>query len=347
MLPERLRMSGNTIRSTGRARMEDVARCAGVSMITISRVLRTPERVAEDTREHVLRAIRETGYVPNLVAGSLASNRTYSILALVPTVTNPVFGQTLHALEEVLRRHGFHLLLGNSGNSPEEEEALLAKFLARRPDGIFLHNTRHTPATRRLLARAAVPIVETGDLTRMPADMVVSYSNFAAGKAMTAYLLDKGYRRIGFVGAVQRVNERARQRCRGYLAALRQAGASPDPALIVETTLGPRQGAEALLSLLGRRPPAEAVFFAGDIWALGALLECQRKGWPVPRRVAIVGFDDQEIAAEAIPPLTTVRVPRAEIGRRAAEMLLDRLQGKPVSPRKEDLGFRIVTRASA
>jgi LacI family transcriptional regulator, gluconate utilization system Gnt-I transcriptional repressor len=336
-----------TNRSTGRARMQDVARRAGVSMITVSRVLHNPEKVAADTRERVAQAIRATGYVPNLVAGSLASNRTYTILALVPTLTNPVFGQTLHALEEVLRRHGYHLLLGNSGNSPQEEEALLATFLARRPDGIFLHNTSHTPATHRLLARARVPIVETGDLSRTPADMVVSYSNFAAGKAMTAYLLGKSYRRIAFVGAVQRMNERARQRCRGYQAALRQAGVPLDAALIVEATLGPRQGAEALVSLLARRRPPQAVFFAGDAWAVGALLECERRGWPVPQRVAIVGFDDQAMAAEAIPPLTTVRVPRAEIGRRAAEMLLDRLHGKPVVPRREDLGFRIVARGSA
>jgi LacI family gluconate utilization system Gnt-I transcriptional repressor len=262
-------------------------------------------------------------------------------------LTNPVFGQTLQAVEEVLRRDGFHLLLGNSGNSPEEEESLLARFLTRRPDGIFLHNTRHTPATRRLLARAGVPVVETGDLTRTPVDMVVSYSNFVAARAMTAYLLAKGYRRIGFVSAVQRINNRARQRRRGYMTALRRAGVPFDPALIVETTLGSRQGAEALVSLLERRPGTEAIFFAGDVWAMGALVECQRRGWGVPRRVAIAGFDDQESGAEAIPPLTTVRVPRAEIGRRAAEMLLERLHGKPVSPRTVDLGFRIVPRASA
>jgi LacI family gluconate utilization system Gnt-I transcriptional repressor len=327
--------------------MQDVAQRARVSMITVSRVLHNPEKVAEETRQRVTRAIRATGYVPNLVAGSLASNRTYTVLALVPTLINPVFGQTLHALEEVLRRHGFHLLLGNSGNSPREEEALLATFLARRPDGIFLHSTCHTPATRRLLAQAGVPIVETGDLSRTPLDIVVSYSNFSAGRAMTTYLLGKGYRRIGFVGAVQRLNERARQRCRGYQAALRHAGVSVDRSLIVETTLGLRQGAEALVSFVERRRPAEAVFFAGDVWAVGALLECKRRSWPVPERVAIVGFDDQTMAAEIIPPLTTVRVPRAEIGSRAAEMLLDRLHGMSVGPKREDLGFRIVARASA
>jgi LacI family transcriptional regulator, gluconate utilization system Gnt-I transcriptional repressor len=336
-----------TNRSTGRARMEDVAQRAGVSMITVSRVLHNPEKVTANTRKRVTRAIRATGYVPNLVAGSLASNRTHTILALVPTLTNPVFGQTLHALEEALRSHGFHLLLGNSGNSPREEEALLATFLARRPDGIFLHSTWHTPVTRRLLAQARVPIVETGDLSHRPMDMVVSYSNFDAGKAITTYLLDKGYRRIGFVGADPRMNERARQRCRGYQAALRHAGVLVDPNLVIETTLGLRQGAEAIASLLERRRPVQAVFFAGDVWAVGALLECKRRDWPVPQRVAIVGFDDQAMAAEVIPPLTTVRVPRAEIGRRAAEMLLDRLRGKSAGPRKKvDLGFRIVARAS-
>jgi LacI family gluconate utilization system Gnt-I transcriptional repressor len=340
-------MGNPTRRTTGRARLEDVARLAEVSAITVSRTLQAPAKVAAETRDRVLRAVEAVGYVPNLVAGSLASNRTRAIAAIVPTVTNPVFGQTLHAVEEVLRAQGFHLLLANSGRTPQEEQSLLSAFLARRPDGIFLHNTRHTPATRRLLQQARIPVVETGDLTRRPVDMTVSYSNFAAGKAMAAYLLSRGYQRIAYVSADPRSNERARERRRGYLAALRQAGVAPDPGLIVETTLGPRQGAEALVALVARRPPAQAIFFAGDVWALGALLECQRRGWPVPQRVAVAGFDDQEIAAESIPPLTTVRIPRAEIGRQAAQMLLDRLAGKPVTPKTADLGFRLIQRASA
>lgn len=340
-------MESPTSRRTGRARLEDVARLAKVSTITVSRTLRAPDKVAEKTRRRVLQAVRTVGYLPNLVAGSLASNRTRVIAAIVPTVTNPVFGRTLHAVEEVLRDQGFHLLLGNGGTSPMEEHSMLSALLARRPDGLFLHNTRHTPVTLRLLREAGIPVVETGDLTCRPVDMAVSYSNYDAGKSMTAYLLSRGHRRIGFVSAPPGTNERARQRRRGYLEALRQAGIAPDPSLIIEAVLGLRQGAEALLALLGRKPPVQAVFFAGDMWALGALLECQRRGWSVPGRVAVAGFDDQEFAAEAIPPLTTVRIPRAEIGRQAGQMLMDQLSGRPIPAKVVDVGFQIVARASA
>jgi len=327
--------------------MADVARRACVSMITVSRVLCKPEKVAPETRRRVQAAIDEAGYVPNLIAGSLASNRTRVIAALVPTIRNPVFGRTIDGMSEVLRASGYHLLLGRSGVSAAEEEALLATFLARRPDAVFLHTNRHSEGTRRLLLNARIPIVETADLVKPGLDMVVSYSNFEAGQAMTSYLLARGYRRIAFVSRPKRENDRAMQRWRGYRRALARRGIAYDADLVLEARLGLREGANALVALLGRRPSPQAVFFDADASAVGALLECQRRGWAVPGKIGIVGFDDQEMAAEAIPPLTTIRVPREEIGRRAGQMLVDRLDGKPVEPRRVDVGFSLIERSSA
>jgi LacI family transcriptional regulator, gluconate utilization system Gnt-I transcriptional repressor len=328
-------------------RMADIATRAGVSMITVSRVLYKPGKVAPATRQRVQAIIDETGYVPNLIAGSLASNRSHVIAAIVPTLRNPVFGRTVHEVSEILRTHGYHLLLGRSTFSPAEEEALVTTFLARRPDAVFLHSTRHTEGAKRILLNARIPIVETGDLVKPGLDMVVSYSNYDAGKAMTNYLVTRGYRRIAFVSAPKKQNDRAMQRWRGYRRALVHHGLRYEADLVLEVALGLREGAEAIVELVHRRSPAQAVFFAGDVWAVGALLECHRRGWEVPGKVGIAGFDDQEMATESIPPLTTIRVPREEIGRRAGQMLVDRLDGKPVEPRRVDVGFSLIERGSA
>jgi LacI family gluconate utilization system Gnt-I transcriptional repressor len=327
--------------------MEDVARRAGVSKVTVSRTLHCSEKVAVRTRRRVLRAIDAAGYVKNLVAGSLASNRTNVIAAIVPTLTNAAYGMSVHAMAEVLRQNGFHLLLGTVAFSPAEEESLIATFLGRRPDAMYLHACRHTPAAKRLLRNAGIPVVEAGDLIRHPIDMVVSYSNFEAAKAATAYLLAKGYRRIAFVSAFKRENDRHFNRWRGYRDALRENEIPYDPALVVEEPFGFHFGAEALLTIVKRAPNVQAVLFASDLWAVGALLECSRRGWSVPGKVAIVGFGDQEIAKEVVPPLTTVRLPFEEVGRVAGQKLLERLQGHSVKPKIVDLGFKIIGRASA
>jgi LacI family gluconate utilization system Gnt-I transcriptional repressor len=177
--------------------------------------------------------------------------------------------------------------------------------------------------------------------------MVVSYSNFEAAKAMTAYLLAKGYRRIAFASAPIHENERHFHRWRGYRAALRKHGIAYRPARVIQRPFGFHHGAEALLTLLERDPRIDAVFFASDVLAVGAQLECLRRTWPIPEKVAIAGFGDQEIAGEVVPSLTTVRIPREEIGRLAGQMLLDRLHGRPVKPQVVDVGFQIIERASA
>ncbi len=331
----------------GPARMEDVARRAHVSLTTVSRTLSLPEKVSPLTRRRVLRAIKALGYVHNLVAGSLASRRTRVVAAIFPGIDNPAYGKTILGASEVLRKSGFYVLLGHHEFSPSEEEHLVAAFLRRRPDGLILHDRQHTPEALRLLRGAGIPIVELGDLAGPPLDMVVSYSNYEAGKALTAYLVRRGYRRIAIACLPRRQSGRHYQRWRGYRAALRESGQSYSAARVVEASLGYRQGAEALRTLLNRDPRIDAVFFTSDVLAAGAQLECLRRGWNVPGRVAIAGFDDQDIASQMVPALTTVRVPRKEIGGLAAQMLLDRIDGKAVDPKVVDVGFQVIERASA
>ncbi len=341
-------MADNTDPREGPARMEDVARRARVSTATVSRTLHNPEKVSKRTYRRVQQAIKSLGYVHNLVAGSLATSRTRLIAALVPTFDNREYGKTIHATAEVLRAAGYHLLVGHHGFSLDEEEAQIAAFLGRRPDGFFLYGRRHTPDAMRMLRSAGIPIVESGDLAGRPIDMVVSYSNFDAAKAMTNHLIRKGYRRIAMVCASRRESERHFERWRGYRTALREQGIAYSARQVMEkTALGIDQGAEALTALLDRNSRIDAIFFTSDVMAIGALLECQRREWRVPDRIAIAGFDDQEIASRMVPALTTVRLPRDEIGRLAGQMILDRLNGRGIVPKVVNVAFRLMDRESA
>jgi LacI family gluconate utilization system Gnt-I transcriptional repressor len=329
------------------ARMKEVALRANVSAMSVSRALRAPDQVSSETLRRVQKAVRELGYVPNRLAGGLkAPTRTQLAAAIVPSLQNSLFAATIQGLTDTLRKRGINLMLGDSGYSREAEESLVAAFLAHRPCGLVLHDTTHTPGLRRLVRNAGIPVVETGNLVSRPIDLLVSYSNFDAATAMTDYLIGRSYRRIAFVGQIASQNERARERQRGYRAALTSAGLDLDEGLIIETPGSFENGANAIVQLMGIRPNIDAVFFAGDVLAIGAMLECNRRGWEVPKQVAIAGFDDWEISRRFAIPITTLDIPRYQIGVRAAELMLSRLNGERRKLPPIDVGFRIIERAS-
>lgn len=324
-----------------------IAALAGVSMMTVSRVLHGTGRVSEVTRTRVIRIIEESGYVPNLAARSLVSRKSSIVAAVVPSVSNAMFAETLHGMSDVLRRAGYFLAIAHTGYSRREEYEVVKALMGQRPCGIFLHDTTHRSETIELLRRQQVPVVETGDLSARPIDSVVSYSNRAAGRAMTAYLLEKGYRRIAFAGAPRRSNERVQERRRGYRDALRQAGIAPDPRMDFEGEPDPVCGARILHDLLQRAPESDAVFFSSERLALGAFFEAQRLGIAVPARLAIAGFDFYEMNSQVFPAgITTIATPRREIGEQAASYLIARLEAPSLGPAIKDLGFRLVERGS-
>ena len=325
--------------------MRDVANAAGVSVMTVSRALREPEKLSEQTRRAVLKAVQKIGYVPNGIAANLASNRSSVVGQIVPSIQNSLYAATVKGTADVLRTAGLHLVLADSGYSLQEEEALIGALLAQRVSGLILHNTDHTPRALQMIKRAGVPVIETGDVPREPIDMVVSYSNAEAAKAMTLHLAARGYRRIAFVSLDTRINRRARERQRGFFAALKSLGVKRDPRLVSEVGPGLTSGAHAMVDMLTRAPDVDAIFFAGDVLAIGALFEAQRRGWKVPARIAIAGFDDLDILQHTVPRLTCLRLPRLEIGRRGAEALLERLRGAD-GPVRLDLGFEVIQRES-
>jgi LacI family transcriptional regulator, gluconate utilization system Gnt-I transcriptional repressor len=328
------------------ARMLDVARMAGVSAMTVSRALRDPGSVSAETLTRITEAVSRTGYLPNRVAGSLSSRRGNVVGLVVPSLRNSLFAETIQGVADILG-HAHPLMIADGGYTLAGEEQAVAAFLAQRACGVVLHNTRHSARTRALLRDAGIPCVETGNLVRDPIDMAVGFSNQEAGRAMTAHLLARGYRRIAFVGLPWRENDRAAERLAGYRAALAEAGHAPEESLICQAPPGLASGGAALARLMALPAPPDAVFLSGDVLAAGALLEADRRGWAVPGQVAIAGSDDSELQASLNPGITTLRFPRHEIGRRAAAMLLDRLAGRASGRAMLDLGFELVERGSA
>src|SRR5262245_1887089 len=325
-------------------RMSEVAAAAKVSTMTVSRVLRSPEKVRPETCERVEAAIRQLGYVPDESASALSSRRSRVVGALVSTLGGSVFASTVDGLSQTLREAGYQLLLATTNYTPELEADFIAAMLARRPDGLVLTSTQHTRAGHRLLRSAGIPIVELWELPERPIDSAVGFSNRAAGKAITEFLADIGHQRIGFVGRPEPSDTRGQLRRAGYEDALAKRSLHA-PRIVTPAGLGtedPRAGAVGLAEILARWPDTCAVFCSSDSVALGALSEARRRGLAVPADIAVAGFGDFEMASEHGLALTTVRVPGFAIGAQAARLISQASKRCVV-----DLGFEIVRRITA
>lgn len=330
-----------------RMRMDDVALHAGVSQMTVSRALRTPDKVAPATRARVEAAMAELDYVPDLQAGSLAARRSGLIAAVVSTFENAIFAQTIAGLTECVQDAGFSILLGSSDYSMQDEERLLRAILGRRPDGVVLTGTLHTPRSRRLLATAAIPIVETWELPTEPVDMAVGFHNAEAGRAMTRALHDYGYRRIAFIGPGGDNDRRGTQRREGYRQALASLKIKPREVAMPSVVVGMEVGPAMLDEMLSQHPDVDAIFCSLDAVAAGVMLAAQRRGMSVPSQLAVAGFGDFAIAQPSGLDLTTVRIAGRSIGTRAGQLLLSRLRGETPTTSLVDVGFEVVRRSSA
>lgn len=329
-----------------RPRLKEVAKLAGVSTMTVTRALNTPDKVADATRARVEAAVRRVGYTPDLTARGLTLQRTGLIGAVVPLLTNSLIAEIVQGLGDAVAVDGYQLLIGATGFSAVGEEAMVRAFLSRRVDAIYLTGVTHSAATVAMLRKARIPCVEGGNLSTQTIDMSVGYSSKAAAATVTRHLIEQGYAPIGYIGAWPRDNDRARDRRRGFIVACKSAGIVVDDALCIETELDLNAGARAMATLLDRRPDVRAVFCSADTLAVGAMFEAQRRKLAIPGDLAIAGFDDLDIAAQMVPPLTTLRVPRHAIGQRAGSMLCDRLAGRTVAVPHADVGYEMVRRAT-
>lgn len=331
-------------RGSGAVTLHDVAKLAGVAPITASRALNTPERVSAEVRAKVGDAVARTGYVPNRLAGGLASTRSRLVAAVVPTIAGPVFLKTVQALTETLAENGYQLMLGQAGYEGAREDALLEAIIGRRPDGIVLTGILHSAAGRRRLLASGIPVVETWDLTPTPIDMLVGFSHVEVGRSVARFLHAKGRRRFA---AVAGDDERAQRRFGAFQDEARRLGTAHVPCAKVPTPTTLKRGRAALGELHAAHGAIDAVFCSSDLLALGVLTEARARGIAVPEQLAVVGFGDQEFAEDLEPSLTTVQIQGATIGRQAAQFIVERAQGRPVDARIVDIGFSIVERRSS
>lgn len=324
--------------------MSDVAAAAGVSLVTVSRCINHPDQVAPETLALVRAAVERLGYVPNLMAGSLASKRSRIVAAIVPTISNSVFSEMVEGLAGTLNAQGYQLLLGQSSYRAEDEEKLIETFLGRRVDGLVLTGTPRLERLAARLRRSGLPVVQTWELPARPIDMAVGFSNFEAGAAAGRYLAARGRRHVGFLGADE---DRAAQRLAGLRAALAEAGVAPPEVEVAPPPVMIDQAGPSLRAMLARQPRLDAVFCNNDQLAAGVLFECQRLGLAVPAQMAVMGFGDLPIARAAHPALSTLRIGRRGMGEQAGRLLLDRLAGQPTQVGAVDIGFEVIERESA
>lgn len=311
-----------------RPRIQDVARVAGVSPMTVSRALRGLDSVLPETRKRVEEAVRTIGYIPDQAAGALRAGSGNLVAAIVPSLRNSIFSETLQGLADAISPHGLFLSVADGQRSQDEELLLIRSFLALRPCGLVLQETRHSTATRRLLKGTGIPVVEVGDLVRSPIDMAISFSNREAASRMVRYLLGRGYRRIGLMTLPFHSSERSHSRYLGYRDALAEAGVAVSEDLVIQAPGGFAEGAACLNRLMRCSPRPDAIFGASDVLAVGALLAAQAGGLRVPDDVAIASFDRHEISDAIVPKLTSLDVPRYRIGHLAGQAIVARNNGE-------------------
>ncbi|WP_026187062.1 LacI family DNA-binding transcriptional regulator [Ensifer sp. BR816] len=323
--------------------LADIAKLAGVSPVTVSRAINTPSLVKPNTLEAIQRIIARTGYVPNLLAGGLASRRTRLVAAIVPSVSSTIFAEAIEGLNAELVAEGYQLLLGLSGYDHQRELELTRAILARRPDGIILTGITHLKETRSMLTGAGLPIVEIWDSTPSPLDTAVGFSHYDVGVLVAEYLMAKGYDRYAQIGAN---DPRALQRRDGFINRLASVAPVELPDIEMNSPSTFSDGRQALAQLLDRGGGSLAVFGSSDVVAHGALTEAIARGRRMPEDVAIIGFGDFDFAPHTYPSLTTVRIDRRMIGTQAARSILRKLSGEEVEPMIK-IGFEIVVRHSA
>lgn len=323
----------------------DVAKVAGVSPITVSRALHRPEVVSKAAREKVMAAVQQVGYVSNMLAGSLASNRSRLVAILLPTIANSIFADTVQALMDSLATAGYQTLLGLTGYSATQEERLIEALLGRRPDGIVLTGTLHTAASRQRLAQSGIPVVESWDLSDDLLDMQVGFSHEAVGQAVARHLLSKGYERYAVVGIG---DPRGLRRCDSLIAELHGRGVNDISTVIFTPPATLQTGRDGLRQLFEQGRPPQVVVCTSDTVAQGVLAEAASRHLRVPEDLAVMGFGDLSSAAQVHPALSTVRIDGQRIGEQIARVLLERFRqvGNSTVPVRIDTGFSLIDRES-
>ncbi|WP_425501490.1 LacI family DNA-binding transcriptional regulator [Roseobacter ponti] len=292
--------------------------------MTVSRVLRNRGDVSVATRDKVLQAAKSLGYVPNQIAGSLASQRVNLVAVVIPSLSNMVFPEVLTGINEVFEETPLQPVVGVTDYMPEKEERVLYEMLSWRPSGVIIAGLEHSDATRAMLKNAAIPVVEIMDTDGTPVDSVVGISHRRAGRQMAAAILKQGYQHIGFMGTKMPLDHRARKRFEGFTEALAKAGVEIEDREFYSGGSALAKGREMTAAMLKRSPDLDFLYYSNDMIGAGGLLHLLDQGIDVPGQIGLAGFNGVELLDGLPRQLATMDACRKEIGTLAAKIILER-----------------------
>lgn len=301
--------------------LRDVSEASGVSEMTVSRVLRGKGDVSDATRHKVKQAAKKLGYVPNKIAGALASNRVNLVGVVIPSLGNMVFPEVLRGISDVLEETDLQPVVGVTDYLPEKEEKVLFEMLSWRPSGIIVAGLEHSDAARAMLDRSGVPVVEIMDTDGDPIDGCVGISHRRAGRKMGEEILAQGYRKIAFLGTKMPLDHRARKRFEGLTRALAKGGVEIAETDFYSGGSALAKGREMTSALLARRPDIDFIYYSNDMIGAGGLLYLMEQGYEIPSQIGVAGFNGVELLQGLPRQLATMDACRYEIGQRAAQMI--------------------------
>ena len=305
--------------------LRDVSQASGVSEMTVSRVLRNRGDVSQNTRDKVLLAAKQLGYVPNKIAGALASQRVNLVAVIIPSLSNMVFPEVMTGISEVLETTDLQPVVGVTDYLPEKEERVLYEMLSWRPSGIIIAGLEHSENSAIMLKASGIPVVEIMDIDGSPVDAMVGISHRRAGREMAVSILKAGYRKIGFLGTKMPLDHRARKRFEGFTEALAKSGVEVTDQEFYSGGSALVKGREMTQELLRRNPKLDFLYFSNDLIGAGGLLYLIEQGIDIPNQIGLAGFNGVELLQGLPRQLATMDACRNEIGRKAAEMIVQQV----------------------
>nr|WP_239113313.1 LacI family DNA-binding transcriptional regulator [Shimia biformata] len=308
--------------------MRDVSEASGVSEMTVSRVLRNRGDVSTATRERVLKAAKELGYVPNKIAGALASQRVNLVAVIIPSLSNMVFPEVMSGISAVLEDTGLQPVVGVTNYLPESEEKVLYEMLSWRPSGVIIAGLERSDASRAMLEASGIPVVEIMDVDGKPIDSMVGISHRRAGREMAKAILKAGFQNIGFLGTKMPLDHRARKRFEGFTEALAKSGVEIMDQEFYSGGSALAKGREMTETILKRSEELDFLYYSNDMIGAGGLLYLLEQGVKIPEQVGLAGFNKVELLEGLPRRLATMDACRREIGEKAAEIIAKRVAGE-------------------
>ena len=313
--------------------LRDVSEASGVSEMTVSRVLRNRGDVSDATRKRVRDAAKKLGYVPNKIAGALASQRVNLVAVIIPSMSNMVFPEVMTGISEVLDETDLQPVMGITGYSREKEEKVLYEMLSWRPSGVIIAGLEHSETARAMLEAAGIPVVEIMDVDGEPVDSVVGISHRRAGQQMAQAIIKAGYRNIGFLGTKMTLDHRARKRFEGFTDTLAKAGVEIVDKEFYSGGSALLKGREMTQAILARNEDLDFLYYSNDVIGAGGLLYLLEQGIDVPGQIGLAGFNGIDLIKGLPKELATMDACRLDIGRQAAKVIVD-YQGKSAAPQR-------------